>query len=303
MADTKWISGLQGDMPLGEAARRILTVRLGHVMERLAPAVERPEEDIEHVHQLRVGSRRAAAAVRIFEQHLLPRLARRARRTLRDIRRAAGAARDWDVFLETVKSRRADAKHRPGYDFLLGLGQGARLCAQDKLREATENKAEKLQRLIAEMRDAPLLSSDAGTLRELAVPMLTQLTHEFEQAAGGNLQDYDAQHQVRILGKQLRYAMELFESCFPPSFRERGYPPVSDMQEILGLANDSHVAAAQLDDLSRLMMKVHPAPWKRYRLAVEQLRHHHERRLPRQRGLFLKWWASWKKSGGLREWL
>ena len=39
---------------------------------------------------------------------------------MRAIRRAAGAARDWDVFLDmlTSRSRRVTAKQRPGVDFL-----------------------------------------------------------------------------------------------------------------------------------------------------------------------------------------
>jgi CHAD domain-containing protein len=49
-------------------------------------------------------------------------------------------------------------------------------------------------------------------------------------------------HRVRILGKRLRYAMEIFADCFPPEFNEQYYPTVEEMQEILGRANDSHVA-------------------------------------------------------------
>src|SRR5438309_1994272 len=105
MADDKWISGLRGDMPVPEAARRVLTVRLGVVLERLPPAIDRADDDVEHVHQLRVGTRRAAAAVRIFADCLAAKLHRRTRRTLRAIRRAAGAARDWDVFLDTLDAR------------------------------------------------------------------------------------------------------------------------------------------------------------------------------------------------------
>ena len=43
---------------------------------------------------------------------------------------------------------------------------------------------------------------------------------------------------MRILGKRLRYAMEMFADCFGPAFREELYPAVEQMQEILGRANE-----------------------------------------------------------------
>src|SRR5260221_5916979 len=104
MADDKWISGLRGDMPVPEAARLVLAVRLGVVLDRLPAAVARADEDVEHVHQLRVGTRRAGAAVRIFGDSLPAKLFRKVNRALRAIRRAAGAARDWDGFLDMVAS-------------------------------------------------------------------------------------------------------------------------------------------------------------------------------------------------------
>src|SRR3954452_4423557 len=126
MADDKWISDLHGGMPVYAAARRVLEGRLGVVRDRLPWAVHHADEDDEHVHQLRVGTRRAGAALRIFADCLAPKLYRRTRRILRAIRQSAGAARDWDVFLEMVQTRneRANAKQLPGVDFLFGFGHG-----------------------------------------------------------------------------------------------------------------------------------------------------------------------------------
>ena len=56
MADEKWIAGLTGDMPAHEAAQRTLSLRLGVVRDRLPAAVFHADDDIEHVHQLRVGT-------------------------------------------------------------------------------------------------------------------------------------------------------------------------------------------------------------------------------------------------------
>src|ERR1043165_1671605 len=145
MADEKWITGLQGDMPACEAAKKVLSIRLGVVRDRLPSAVFHAEDDIEHVHQLRVGTRRAAAALRIFAQCLPERLFDKTRKTLRALRRSAGEARDWDVFLEMLQTRqgKTDAKQRRGLDFLLGFAHGQRVLAQEHLQQAYDANADK----------------------------------------------------------------------------------------------------------------------------------------------------------------
>jgi CHAD domain-containing protein len=299
MADDKWISGLSGNMPVAAAAWRVLTVRLGVVLDRLPPAVEHADEDVEHVHQLRVGTRRAGAAVRIFADCLPVKLHKRMRRTLRAIRRAAGAARDWDVFLEALaeRSARAKAPERPGIDFLLGFGHGQRVCAQGYLCAATDGAAEQLQKLVADCAEAAENANRDVTLRSLAVPRLTELVHELEEAAHGDLSRYEALHQVRILGKQLRYAMELFESCFAPAFRDEMHPEICTMQDILGRANDSHVASQRLEELQARLARTQPDAVEHYRPAIARLQSYHRRRLSEQRRHFVKWWKTWESSG------
>src|SRR5687767_3634942 len=102
MSDSKWIDSVNGATPLLEAAQRILDARLGTVAHYLPLAFHEAARDIEHVHQLRVATRRARAALDLFEVCLANGAAKQARKLLRRIRRAAGAARDWDVFLDML---------------------------------------------------------------------------------------------------------------------------------------------------------------------------------------------------------
>jgi CHAD domain-containing protein len=300
MADDKWISGLRGDMPAAEAAQRVLAVRLGAVLDRLPGAVYHAEEDVEHVHQLRVGTRRAGAAVRIFADCLPAKLHRKTRKALRRIRRAAGAARDWDVFIASIAERldKAMARQRPGLDFLLGFGHGQRVFAQEYLQDATAGQEENLRGLLAPVNDALGNDASAGkSLYDLAVPVLAELVRELEAAASGDLELYEALHQIRILGKQLRYAMEVFESCFAADFHERLYPQIVEMQDILGKANDSHVASLRLTGLRTRLERLQPDEWPGLQPAFTQLLRYHHRRLPEQRKRFLKWWEAWQSSG------
>jgi CHAD domain-containing protein len=300
MADEKWIAGLRGDMPVRTAANMTLQVRLGAVRDRLPAAVFHADADIENVHQLRVSTRRAAAALRIFADCLSLKLGRTARKTLKSLRRSAGEARDWDVFLDFVQGRftKAPVKQRPGLIFLLGFGHCQRELAQQHLREAQESKAEAFANCINEVTAALTSSTDTGvTLRDLADRVLSQLLRELEAAAHADLQSYEALHKVRILGKQLRYAMEVFESCFASDFRQKYYPAVVEMQDILGLANDSFTAFERLSGLRTRLLSAQPKQWPRYAEGIEVLIHFHERRLPLQRHKFERWWRGWLKSG------
>src|SRR5262245_49981347 len=112
MADGKWIEGLRPDLTVANAARRVLAERFEGGCGQMPLAMHQPDADPEHAHRLRVGTRRAGAALRIFRAWLPDRARRRARRTLRGLRRAAGAARDWDVFLIELLTRRKQVRDK-----------------------------------------------------------------------------------------------------------------------------------------------------------------------------------------------
>jgi CHAD domain-containing protein len=300
MAEGKWITGLRADTPRGDAARRVLAVRLEVVRDYLPLALHHAGKDPEHVHQLRVGTRRAGAAVETFADCLPRKAYRTARKQLKRIRRAAGDARDWDVFIVALEERAGQRPkpEQPGMDYLLGYALAQRIAAQARLEEASPHVPFDFDRLLADTLAAVERSSPSGgVLLDLARPQLGELLRELHEAATRDLNDYTHLHQVRIIGKRLRYAMEIFADCFAAAFRERFYPAVEEMQEILGHANDSHVAAGRLTGLRRHLQMFEAADWKRLRPGIEGLLRYHQQRLPRQRKLFLKWWQRWEKAG------
>jgi CHAD domain-containing protein len=300
MAEGKWISELTADTPVADAARRVLSLRLEVVRDHLALALREPDEDPEHVHQLRVGTRRATAALDIFSLCLPSKVCKSSRKQLRQIRRAAGAARDWDVFLMALaaeKEKKAD-RRRAGLDFLTGYALSQRTLAQTQLEQANPHFPFAFERFLAET-VAAVHKPHSGTpdLLDLACSLLGDLLNQLNGAVGQDLHDYEHLHQVRILGKRLRYAMEVFAACFAEPFRDRYYLAVEEMQDILGRANDSHVASQRLAALRDKVHKVLPGDWKRFRPGIEGLLHFHEQRLPQERQQFLDWWQRWNQSG------
>jgi len=264
LAGGKWIPDLKAMTPVADAARHALTVRLEVVRDYLPLALHEADRDSEHVHQLRVGTRRARAALDIFACCLPAKVQRRARKQLRHIRRLAGEARDWDVFLANLTEWGLQQKSRlrPGVDCLTGYAVAQRAAAQVRLEEAGQDYPFAFDRFLAETVAAVHRPDDPHlvTLLDLARPLLTDLLEKLDQAASRNLDDYEHLHQVRILGKRLRYAMEVFADCFAPAFREKLYPLVEQMQEVLGNANDSYVAGRRLEALSARLQALVRAP-------------------------------------------
>jgi CHAD domain-containing protein len=302
MPDGKWIGDLKPETPLADAARQVLSVRFEVVQELLPRAALEADADVEYVHQLRVGTRRADAALRIFTSCLPAKVYRKGRRRLRIVRRAAGAARDWDVFLAELLRREQEAKvkERTGLEFLIGYALGQREAAHAELEAAYHAQAPEFEKFISRTLDAIQAPEDDQApvvLVDLARPMLFARLQDLERAALGDLSDYAQLHQVRIAGKRLRYAMEVFADCFDPTFRDTLYPRVEHLQEILGRANDSHVASVRLAALRDRLRRIGPTAWPRLQPGIEQLLRSHQRRLPLERKRFLKWWSDWHPTG------
>jgi len=302
MRNGKWITDLHAKTPLADAARRVLTVRLEVVHDHLPLALHHWQDDPEHVHQLRVGTRRGGAALAVFSLCLPAKVFKKTRKHLRQLRRAAGTARDWDVFGEALAEREqhVTVTQRPGLDFLFGYCQAQRVAAQAALETAGAEAPFDFERLVADTIAAvrePNGQRSPRLLRDLARPWLSDILGKLHAAAGGDLQQYEHLHQVRILGKRLRYGMEVFASCFNHDFKDRYYPSIEEMQEILGQANDSRVAAQRLAMLRDLLRASQPMMWKRFRPGIEGLLRYHQRRLTDQRRHFLRWWTTWQKSG------
>lgn len=301
MAAGKWIPELVASTPVADAARLALAKRLAVTRDYLQLALAEPEKDIEHVHQLRVGTRRAGAVLEIFQCCLPAAEHRRARKYLRNLRRAAGEARDWDVFLLALgKQRPRSVYQQPGWDLLTGFALAERLSAQDHIVASSPDFPFAFERLLAETVAAVQKprQPEVRTLLDLARPLLADLVKDLHEAMEGDLEDYPHLHQVRIAGKRLRYAMEVVADCFEPTFKDQSYAAVEEMQEILGDVNDAHVARQRLSDhLDHLaLLKTQDA--RRYKPAFQALIRQHEKQLTAGQQRFRDWLERWQAMAG-----
>jgi CHAD domain-containing protein len=299
MADGKWIPGLTPTMSVPDAARVILAARLGVVRDHLPLAAERPFEDPEHVHQLRVGTRRAGAALRVFTDWLPNKHRKATRDSLRTIRRAAGDARDWDVFLIGLPSARPlqTAGGKPALDFLFGYALGERCAAQARLVQAAADAGPGFVEESTALpdRSRPADGGPPGTLGDLAADHLGGLLAAFTDAVRADPTAPAELHQLRILGKRVRYAMELFADCFSPPLKDALYPAVESLQEMLGELQDAAVGAERLETLRVRVEQVSPDEWPRLRRGITGLIRSVRAKLPGGRAKFRAWRTGWVK--------
>lgn len=288
--NSKWIDGLAADATVRSAAVCTLRARLRAVRELLPEAVrsEQPGraagDACELVHQLRVATRRAAAAIQLYRP-LIPRRDRKwFRRRLRDIRQAAGRVRDLDVLLlnrHTTDELPPDLLTRLGESRSEALGP---LRSLNRDLEQGERLRRRSRRLIHKVRrrDEPI---GERSLADWGAARLRREAERFFAAAPADLHDVEALHRFRVRGKRLRYALELLAPAFPDHMKTETYPLVVELQDRLGKIHDCDVAANRFLDWAAATAE--PADAERLRTAARRQCRARERLVTE----FAAWWA------------
>ncbi|MCP3903468.1 MAG: CHAD domain-containing protein [Planctomycetes bacterium] len=252
-----WICDVDPAAPLPEAATAIVAHRLTRVPEMISAIEDSELVSPVHVHQLRVSTRRADAALRAFRPCFGAKHWKRVRKRLRRLRDAAADTRTVDVHCETLKSERKAAADpdRETLAVVLRATHEARPPALELLEAAvardTARKVERSTRKLLKSVRTPAEGTydDPGrllVLRDLAENRLRRHVHELTSVAGETL-DWKGLHLLRLAAKRLRYSMELFASPLEdPSLLDL-YDTVTEMQSALGRINDAHELALRVE--------------------------------------------------------
>jgi len=100
MAKAREIPGLHAQMPFAEAAAATVAVRAEELFEHSKHVLDMT--DIEHVHDMRVASRRLRAVLEIYAACFPPEQFKPLLREVKDLADALGARRDPDVLLDQL---------------------------------------------------------------------------------------------------------------------------------------------------------------------------------------------------------
>lgn len=289
------------EAPARAVAGRIVRHRLATVWELLGKVAEDRSLRIEDVHQLRVVTRRSLVALELFADLVDSREVKWFERQLRRIRRTAGEARDLDVLIERLAHDRAAAKPAPRAD--------ARPEAAKESRE--RRRLERLLAMLARQRESsrgpiravhrklvdndwpsrvdrlikPLSSGGKRRFGRHARRRLAPVMRRFFRTADRRYRNAEDLHELRIEGKNLRYALEICGVVFDVRQRARCLDAIEELQERLGDFTD-HAAAA--DRFGR---------WRRQKAAracrteLSKLHRRESKLAEEARRAFAKWWT------------
>jgi len=279
----KWIL----DVAPSDVAVRTLKARFAAIQHYLPLAAEKAEEDAEYVHELRVWTRRASAALDLYVDFLPCRRRASLIRQLKRLRRAANDARDYDVLAQRL------AKEHPGPEIERWLERvRAQRCKAQRPIVAIHERLKhddrfarrivKLLRLVRR-RGKKKVVSEVIHFGDWARNSLRPMVRRFFKAAPADGLGVAALHKLRIRGKELRYAMELLTGAFPLDFREKLYPVIETLQDKLGEINDRETAQV------RLRQRIDAADDKADVDYLRKLRAEERSRLKEARREFLDW--------------
>jgi CHAD domain-containing protein len=279
---TKWAEIADPHLPAREFARTVLGERLEFVESLLPQAAHQQSDDIEHVHQLRVGCRRAAAAVRSFAP-LMSKKPQALKKWLGEIRAAAGPARDSDVLLARFEKEKPDAVSAYAIERLSRERRAAQKSLNSVAKRASSDKLSDVVRTTLKLLNAK--GSNKPRLGRFGREAVRQAYVPFAQLALLENPTIDELHELRIAGKRLRYSLEIFHGL-EPTLVDRVYPLVEELQTRLGEINDHATAQA----LYQSWLAETPANALAAGLAG-RIVHEYESAL-RLRGQFLRWWSA-----------
>lgn len=298
----KWIVFDRGDAPVARVAARTLRSRL-HAVWTILPRACEPGGDPEQVHQLRVATRRALAAIEAFDRLIPDKRRRWFEKQLRRLRRAAGEARDLDVLTDRLMQDRRDrhaetrsiaarsAQGQSARGRLVAMLSRQRLVSRQPIREAYERLVEadwtrRVETLLDRVAARPSRRTFSGYARRRFRPIVAR----FFAAADRKMRTAEELHAFRIEGKKMRYVLEIFAGVFPPTIRARCYEALEQLQETLGDFTDHSAAADRFRRWSR------EASVAAHRETLGKLRRDEQTQADQARKIFSRWWDARRRS-------
>ena len=243
---------LASDMPSEEAISVLFRSCFSQFLGNL-PVLDRGDS-IEAVHQMRVAMRRLRSAFGLVYR-LSPSAEFDAfRAESKRIGTLLGQARDWDVFVQTIRGGPlpgfADAT---GFDKFISIAQSRAEAAHGAVARLANDRtvarfALRLDQFVAlrgwrgdAQSDPPDWLSESVV--EFAIKSLSRLHRRLlRRGKGFRSQSPGERHALRIAAKHMRYAVEFFGSLFHPHSAERYIDIAQVLQDLLGQQNDATIA-------------------------------------------------------------
>jgi CHAD domain-containing protein len=249
---------LASSMTASDALEASVRAVLSHLQENDSSLLF--DSDPEYVHQMRVALRRLRAALSVFRPMLDPATTQATIAEVRWLSRMLGAARDWDVFMETACAQTRAAF--PGHAGIQAYGREFRKRQRLARRKAQRAVASaRYQRLVLELgawlhgklwRDGAdqavtqvlqqPITAYAAEVLETRYARLRKRGRKIEQQSLAEL------HELRIAAKKLRYAAQFFAGLYDGDRAKALLSHLSRLQDALGALNDASSVHALVEN-------------------------------------------------------
>ncbi len=264
---------LRPELSVTDAAGSMLHARFEAVSRACADLRANPH-GVSETHLLRVSTRRATAALRVFKPHLDPALVAKAGRLLRKLRRSAGGVRACDVQQSILDAMSSDIPGTPSTgapeagvaaELIIGRIEKRREASRRKLAAACERwSPERIARLSEKLVTSlhlalnpmerlsgvafthALSPTRLGPCARAAVELAATRLWELDTPAP----DFEGLHQLRLAGKRLRYVLELIGPCLNEEAADASVTTLRKFQDRLGDINDRHELAQRVERVS-----------------------------------------------------
>lgn len=285
MTPKRWLDDVNPRSMVHVVARRVIASRLDRVAKHLRRAARKSPNQAEDIHRLRTWSRRAAAAVALFQPLRAKKRFRWFQKQLKKIRRAAGDVRDLDVMLQHIQETESvSSKEVSPLQSALENGRN-RACRplkklQRQLGESGKfvRRQERLLKALDTSQAAP-----GKRLGEWGGRRLRPQFQAFLNLGGTKLSTVEAAHEFRIAAKELRYAIELVGGALPVA-AAKAYTLLGQLQQQIGVICD-HAAAERMYGKLASTMGKSGRKYLQSQISAEQ----------KQRAAahedFLRWWT------------
>ena len=188
-------------------------------------------DNVEALHGVRVSTRRLQQCLRLFEGCFHAKPANKLRRRLRRLMDRCGPVRDWDIALNVLKAARLLTPE------LRARIPKERAKAQSRLVEELERwRGERSARAWA--KQLPLRGCDWDS--ETLPNAVSEWFESGDRALSGDASDL---HRFRLVGKRLRYSLELLDAAPSP------LAALKKVQDTLGAISDCATTQALIPEL------------------------------------------------------
>jgi CHAD domain-containing protein len=236
--------------PATSAAATVFARLLEVIDDNFAGTLE--DVDSEFLHDLRVAVRRTRSLQRQFKA-IYPERLEHFREEFKRIQAVTSDLRDLDVYLLDFPALRASlpAQMQGDLDPLRTILEAKRARALRQTRRAL--KAQRTRDALTEwnefMRTAPTADRSVKSLASHRITSVYRKMVKMGKAIDDDSPAADL-HELRKVGKELRYLLEFFASLYPPEVVKPFVKTLKGLQDQLGRFQDHEVQANKLRELA-----------------------------------------------------